>query len=271
MTENIDITSSFSIADWVELYVLYYDESISKSKIGNLTEASEEVVEGAINELISRCSMYGDKSPFKISGRNIVRNYRWEENPEILMCLVFALQGVYQKKGIDDGTKLFERISCEAVREYLNGEAEVIGFPSASGLIAQIESLSKRTSESLGSRKPLPKDKDKGVDILAWKSHGDGRNNQIILLIQAAAGKHFMKKKSISICAWKEFIESSANFIQGIAIPGIPSYPDDWREVRDDYNLIFDRIRICRSLKGKKLVDKNLRGEIKVWCKERLK
>ena len=91
--------------------------------------------------------------------------------PELMMCLIFSIRGVIVKKNDNDGTKLFEILSKYAIEGYIMGEAEVIGFPNKDRLSEQIENLSKKMNEIKGSRTPLPKDKDKGVDIIAWKTY----------------------------------------------------------------------------------------------------
>jgi hypothetical protein len=182
------------------------------------------------------------------------------------MCLIFSLKGVEKKKGVDDGTKLFEKLSNEAIKLYLGGKAEVIGFPNGKKLIKQMRSIAQKTFESIGHRKPKPKDKDKGVDIIAWKPHDDNRPNQVVLLLQCGAGANFSKKKPISIRAWNEFMHWSAAPIPGILIPRIVS-SEELTELRDDYNLIFDRVRIHKAVYNKRLSDGTLRKQILNWCK----
>jgi hypothetical protein len=233
---------------------------------GNL---KEEDIDSVIGEMVRRKNLYGDSAPFETDGRSIKPKIKWKDKPELIMCLIFSLFGVEKKKGKDDGTKLFERLSREAVKSYLGGEAEVIGFPNEKKLKEQIDCLSKRMFEQVGPRCPKPKDKDKGVDIIAWKPHGDNRSNQIILLLQCGAGFNHSQKKGISITAWCEFVNWSAKPIQGIMIPKIAS-DEEWIEIRDDYTLIFDRVRIYKAIYQKRLSDSKLKKQILDWCKGRL-
>ncbi len=266
--------SIYSIADWVEFYVIYENKTLSKSTMLALLQANdgnlkEEDIDSVLGEMIRRKNLYGDSAPFEVDGRSIKPKIKWKDKPELIMCLIFSLFGVEKKKGKDDGTKLFERLSREAVKSYLGGEAEVIGFPNKKKLKEQIGCLSKRMCEQKGSRCPKPDDKDKGVDIIAWKSHGDMRPNQIILLLQCGAGLNFSQKRAISIPAWREFVNWSAEPIQGIMIPKIAS-DEEWIEIRDYYNLIFDRIRIYKAIYQKRLSDSKLKKQILDWCKGRL-
>lgn len=270
MIELPDIYSIDRIADWAELYIILYHKPLSKSEMIDLIEAEEEDIDSTINELKNRFYLYGDASPFVVDGKSIRPKVKWEDEPELTMCLIFSLRGVEKKKGEDDGTKLFERLSREAVKSYLSGEAEVIGFPNAGRLREQMQRLSMQTCEEIGHRCPRPQDKDKGVDIVAWKPHGDGRPNQIVLLLQCGAGANFSQKKAISIVAWREFMHWSAEPIPGIMIPQIVS-KEDWIDTRDDYYLIFDRVRIYKAIYNKSLSDPGLRGQILAWCKSRIK
>ena len=271
MIDLPDTNSPCAMADLIEFRVIHEQKPMSKAKMAAVLQSyvpdlQVDTVDSVIGELERRCHLYGKSTPFAIDRDRITPLIKWEKTPELLMCLIFSLNGVRKKRGIDDGTKLFERLSNEVVRSYLGGEAEVIGFPNENGLIKQLQSISKKTGEGIGQRKPRPKDKDKGVDIIAWKPHGDDRPNQIVLLLQSGAGIHSSQKKPISVRAWHEFINWSADPIPGIIIPHIVSI-EGFTELRDDYNLIFDRVRICKAVYNKTLSDTSLRKQILTWCK----
>ncbi len=268
MIECTDTNDPLSIADWVEYYVIYNNQPLSKSKMGSLTAADEEILDSAIGELSRRTLLYGDSSPFQLNGSNVEPKYYWESKPELMLCLIFSLRGVERVAGQDDGTKLFERLSGEAAKAYLVGEAEVIGFPNGAHLIRQIEQLSQKTHELLGIRQPDPQDKDKGVDVVAWKPHGDHRENQVVLLLQCAAGANFFEKKQISLRAWKELIHWSVDPIRGIMIPHIPA-KEEWHDIMNDYDLIFDRVRIFKALYDIS-PSEDLRRDILSWCRNKL-
>jgi len=274
MIELPDLTSIERIADWIELSVIYQNKIFSKARIYSVLNNSgddieEAMVDSIVSELIRRGELYGDASPFVVEGKCIKPRLKWKKRPEMAMCLIFSIRGVKKKKGKNDGTKLFERLSREAARSYLNGEAEVIGFPDNEKLKTQIENISLNACEVTGKRCPAPQDKDKGVDIIAWKPHGDKRSNQIVLLLQCAAGINFEQKRSISLLAWNEFINWAVPPLQGIMIPSIPTN-DEWIKIRDYYYLIFDRVRIYRAIYKNPILNKNLRKEIFTWCKDNL-
>ena len=274
MIELTDTKSIYTIADWVEFNVIYDNRTFSKSRIFSQLRAIDDTVEEAtidsvMSELIRRSELYGNASPFIVEKKSIKPKVRWSHRPELTMCLIFSIRGVVKQKGEDDGTKLFEILSSEAVKSYLKGEAEVIGFEKQKRLRKQIKCISEKACERPGSREPRAKDKDKGVDIIAWKSHGDKRSNQIVLLLQCGAGIHFTAKKPISLTAWTEFVQWSARPVIGIMIPIIPS-EEQWIKIRDDYNLIFDRVRIYRALYNSSFSNRQLRKRILAWCRTAL-
>jgi hypothetical protein len=272
MIEPLDTTSVHSLADWVEYLAIYENKPVSKARITTYldkdsVEVGEEMIESVINEMDRRSSLYGNASPFTVDKGVIKPKAKWSETPELTMCLIFSLRGVKKKKGKDDGAKLFERLSKEAIHAYLGGEAKVIGFPNDRKLKEQIQDIAVTMCEEKGHDCPRPKAKDGGVDIIAWKSHGDRRPNQIILLIQCGAGSNWSSKQEIPVRTWKDrFFHFSATPIQGIAIPHIVQ-GDDFKDVQDRYNLIFDRVRIYKAIQGKCFSDSKLKKSILTWCK----
>ncbi|MCC1485641.1 hypothetical protein [Winogradskyella immobilis] len=279
-----DFNSIFRICDWIELYILCDSSRLSKSKLINMLNANgigstddvhstEVLVADIHSELERRERMMGDNPIFTLDDNQVVRRngHTWEDVPEYVMCLVFSLQGVKKIKGDEDGTKLFERIGKDVIASYLDGNAIVLGFPNSMSLNAQIEELAVKTNEIKSQdRCPANTDKDKGVDIIGWKEHKDGRNNQIVLLIQVAAGYHWNMKKAVSKKAWRDFVMWSADLNIGILVA---STLDEIRfqKANDDYNLVFDRIRIFISLYRRNLtIDNALRLLVKDWCVKEL-
>lgn len=260
-----------SVSDWIELYTIYYYKSISKSTIISLLNIEDETyVDSIINKLVNRSILYGDASPFEVEGRKIIPTIKWKDHPELTMCLIFSIWGAERKKGKNDGTKLFEKLSREAAKFYLNGEAEVIGFPNKKKLKEQFEHLTTLTSEEKGHREPGPSDKDKGVDIIAWKPHYDERSNQLIILLQCCAGIHYYQKSAIVLKTWNALMHWRADPIPGIMIPRIIA-DRDWVKMSDKYNLIFDRIRIYKAIHKKPLFDITLKEQILKWCENEFK
>ncbi|GAH27525.1 unnamed protein product [marine sediment metagenome] len=93
-----------SVADWIELYTIYYSKTISKSTIISMVDVEKETfIDSIFNELLNRSILYGDVSPFTVEGREIVPKINWDKQPGFTMCLIFSIWGVQQKRGEDVG------------------------------------------------------------------------------------------------------------------------------------------------------------------------
>ena len=273
-----DFNSISQTCDWIELYILCDSVKLSKSEMNRILNSnginvSEVHIADIFSELKRRQHMMGQNSTFVLNDKDIIyRNvYTWKDIPEYVMCLIFSLQGVKKIKDDNDGTKLFERISKDVIKSYLDGDAIILGFPNNMSLNDQLLEFGNLSNEIKSKdRIPANTDKDKGVDIIGWKSHLDGRNNQVILLIQAAAGYHWDLKKSISELAWRDFFMWSSPINIGIIIAGTLD-EIKFGKARDDYKLVFDRIRIFICLYQRNLViDSSLRELVVEWCNKEL-
>ena len=124
--------SSFKVADWVELFVATEEDLISKAKLTHLIEkaSGQEPNESFIcdvwRELKTREKRYG-VSPFTIDQFAMESKDGFSFKNAYIACLIISLFGAGEKtKG---ATKLFERLTCAAIKRYLNGEAMVFGWP----------------------------------------------------------------------------------------------------------------------------------------------
>jgi hypothetical protein len=274
-----DVNHNPKIADWVELYITYNNRPLSKSKLIKeiQKEASdledddvEPIVDSVFNELTHRIKFYGASCPYQIVGSTVTPNYKWSDLPEHTLCLIFSLYGVEKKKGVSDGTKFFEQISDVAIKSFFNCQTMILGFPNKSNLTGQVADFIRNSLEVKGHKNPKPKDKDKGVDIIAWKSFEDNRNNQLIMFIQCGAGYHFHQKKPIDIKGWARIIDFRVDPLTGIAIPGLVNDADTWESLSNEYKIVFDRPRIIKNLFASPHIDNALRSKLKAWCRKRL-
>jgi hypothetical protein len=274
---NFDYTDK--IADWVELYVLLYNRQISKSMLVKTISREypeldddyiEPIVDSVFNELEMRLKQYGIVNHYQVSGKNILPLIKWSDFPELTMCLIFSLYGVVKEKGKNDGTKYFELLSNIAIKSFFACESMVLGFPTKSNLSTQINTFITVSSENKGHKPPRPSDKDKGVDIIAWKPFADKRNNQWLLFMQCGAGLHFNAKKPMNINGWKRIIDFAVDPMTGIAIPALINDQNLWEDISDYYRIIFDRARLIKNIFNSPHIDPSLRKKIKNWCNSRL-
>lgn len=272
MIEFPDADSVDAIADWVELFVLREEKTVGKGYISSVLrsevgEIQEERVDSAMTELERRSNLYGPNPPFEVIGNTVKPRYKFEDVPEYALCLIFSLYGASEKS--NKGTKLFERLCHLALKNYLGGEAVTLGFPEEKTLTDSVTDLLSTLNELPGGTKPRSRAKDRGVDVVAWKSHGDNRSSQVVVLLQCGAGVNWRNKKQIPSHAWAGYIHWGVDPIPGIGIAKIID-EDKWNEVVDEYSLILDRARIYRSLYSVSISDRRLRTEVLKWCSNKI-
>jgi hypothetical protein len=265
------------IADWIELYLLFSKNQISKSKILSVLEKDgitieEEDVDSAIQELTRRLELYGKVKPYKIEKNNIFPNFDWKKFPEFALCLYYSTYGVGKTmKGTnrDMGTKLFEDIAKNCIESYLQSSGYLFGFPSKSSFKEQLDDFAKIIKENRFEN-PSPHDKDRDVDLIVFKQLDDVRDNCILLFVQCAAGKNWDEKKAVAIESYRRFLSFSLKAtISSLATTQIVDI-NEWRNACDDYGIIIDRARLYRMFSNGNIIPKKLKQEIVTWCKTKL-
>lgn len=260
------------VADWVELNVVFKNESLSKAKLiallneNGLEKDEDALFDSIIQEIERRQKLYGVDPPYEVVNNVIKPLKDWKDCAEYVLCLWFSYQGA---ENAHEGTRLFERVSGEAVKSYLHGECSVFGFPAALSLKDSVDNIATCLFEDRGSD-PNPQDKDRGVDIVAWKPFGDGRSGQVILLVQCAAGRRWRVKKQIPLQQWSQFIHWNFSIpVPSITITEVMDSAD-WKKQINDFGVIFDRARIFRNLyqNGPGTVDPDLHDEVIDWCQQ---
>jgi len=266
-------SSEDKIADWIELYTLFHYKTLSQEKLFSILreafgeEPEENLISDVWSVLIYRKKLYGINGPYKIEENKIIPQKKWSEIPTHAMNLIYSNYGVESFN--DKGTKLFERYSGEAIKKYLNGNILVLGFPSNKNLAEHVEYIIELLNEEKGTKKPDSRKKDRGVDVIVWKSHGDTRSNNIIILFQCGVGKNWQSKKNIIVDSWRRYVAWAVEPGVGITMPAVISL-ENWEDKSDEYKLLIDRPRLYRLLVKTKL-ERNLKTEIVKWCKTRFK
>jgi hypothetical protein len=259
------------VADWVEFYVCATKNGLSKSELLTYIEDSSgsepdaTFIDDVWQELEIRLSLYGgEKPPYEVNAREIISLIDWESHPEYLVCVILSIDG----NAIDSVStgKLFERLSCKAVKKYFNGEAVIYGFPQKQ----TVEEISLLMNETF-SFNPSSNFKDRGVDIICWKPFGDKRKSQISAIIQCAAGFNWKGKLlSIPVDAWRQYILWSGSLpIKGFTTPTIIN-EDVFHDVVTDSGLMFDRPRLYRNLQHENNDDANLQNDLINWCTSKI-
>jgi hypothetical protein len=177
-----------------------------------------------------------------------------------MTCVILSIDG--NSVNSTSTGKLFERLSCEAVKSYMNGEAIIYGFPQKQ----TVEEIATKMNERFNYA-PTANFKDRGVDIIGWKSFEDNRKSQFVGLFQCAAGFNWNKKLlDIPIDAWKSYISWSSTIpFKGFITPIIID-EDIFHECTLSGGVMIDRPRLYRSIQKLNLHDVNLKKELIEWC-----
>jgi len=265
-----DATNISVVADWIELSVAYEKSSVLKSAVSSKIEGasgdepSDAFLSSIWDELEIRMSLYGEHPPFICNHEEIMPNLDWEECPEYLMFLILSLNG--NPINPTPTGKLFERISREAVKNYLSGNAVVFGHPAR----YSVADLCGFTNEKFKSELP-PNYNDRGLDVMGWKPFNDRRGNQILIMMQCAGGHNWISKTGdVVLRAWTEkYMTFGCKPVRGFSTVVVVSNNERFEEVSFETDLLFDRPRLYRCTVDLE-VETTLRPEVITWCKDRI-
>lgn len=257
-----------TVADWVELFILQHEEPLSKSALlSHVTSEQGEEPESSFmddvwGELEYRLSLYGPNPPYEVTRTVVNPLLKWKDKPEYAMCLILSIMGNSEEPGL--AGKLFERYSGEAIKKYVGGDVIIYGHPSKQ----KVEDVARSTGERYVSS-PTSNFKDRGLDVVAWKSFGDARGGQIALLIQCAAGANWRSKLlSVPYDAWTSYILWGCKPLKGVSLPCI--VPKSlFEECSYDAGVIFDRARLYVYSINETFSD-TLKQELINWCEPRM-
>jgi len=247
--------------EWLELNLLKNNEPLSKSKISSLVDGvDEQTIDGWLSTLEWRTLLY-NKPIYNISKNKITPNFSWKEIPEYFLCVYYSFYGANDNSG---GTGLFEKISAQALKNFLNGEVFTFGFPAGKGFNENLDEIETLCFETRNMRADSTY-KDDGVDVLGYKSFKDNRSSNLYVLQQCAAGKHWAKKNAINMNNWTNYlIWFPENIIQSISTVEFV-LPKTWNKRTSSFGMLFDRLRIYNFLYEQN-VESSLRTEVSTWC-----
>jgi hypothetical protein len=258
-----DATSPEVVADWVELFITFGKGDISKTQLSSYVQASrgsdpdDDFVDNVWDILRSRILLYGNPAPFAVHPLLVDSLIDWEEYPEYLACLIYSLEGNPNTPHASaaEAGKYFERISNEAIKNYIRGESIIYGFPADQDLTTIANSILK---EHFNYSPPHYR-KDRNLDIIAWRSFEDNRASQIILFVQCASGNNWKTKiKELNLRAWEQYIHFAAPLLKGFSVPVIIADKELLKEISTDAGVVIDRPRLFRGTFGKTFSDASL-------------
>jgi len=263
-------SSKNDVANWVEFFICATKNNLSKAELSSFLESSSgsepdnTFIDDVWQELASREFLYGENPPFQVDLREIICTLNWEEIPEYLVCVILSIDG----NAVDTSStgKLFERLSCKAIKNYMGGNAIIYGFPQKQTL----EEVAQILNETF-ILNPTSNFKDRGVDIISWKPFGDNRKSQIVGLFQCAAGYNWTKKLlGIPLNAWRQYIHwsNSLPFV-GFTTPVFIS-DEAFHNAVTDAGLMLDRPRLFRNIQKSTDNDDILKNELINWCTDKI-
>jgi len=276
-----DAQSPQAVADWIELELAADEPKSSKTKVSSIVESvagsepGEAFLSDVWRQLEERQSRYSGRF-FFCDGDLVHRSLDQPTPPEYTACLLFSLYGVSDERRT--GPKIFERLSAEAIKNYLQGKAFVFGWPVLpdvqSDIALRVRDLTAAARERFGEA-PAERYKDRGVDVIAWKpfvehSAGEHRSNQLVILAQCAAGANWRQKTGqLPYKAWTQYVHWACDPVQGFAIPCV--IPTElWHDIsREAGGILFDRIRIVNLLPNG-VQEEGLRAGIRAWVAQEL-
>ena len=257
------------------------------SASGELMES--EILEGGptvladnvADELDFRTQTLRDAYPFTIHSRT--ETWSLEVHPDRLnvpaariyvFCLLISalrdgrlLSGPIQKAAAEDFTRLFQEIAYHAATQLMGNGGVSFGWPRPDGskFLEAVHKFSQAYGIGEAKGMPLPssshKEKDEGIDVIAWRSFSDKRPGQLLLLGQVASGNDWVNKPVQTAVArfldW--FVTRPANYyVPAIFIPFVqhhrfepvgsqayePAVRDHCRRTELTFGLVVDRLRI---------------------------
>jgi hypothetical protein len=246
--------------EWIELNLLRKFTSISKSTILSILQdtADEDTVDSWISELELRNSML-TKPYYEFEGNTITPLLSWQDCPEYYLCLHFACYGA-SKDTV--GTRLFERISAIALKNFIGGEVYALGFPNEGNLNTHLDEIALKCFETRGMQANSDY-KDDGVDVICYKSFNDNKSSNLYVLLQCAAGIHWKTKKTIELDRWSQYIYwTRKNIITSISTAEHVK-KSQWEKSATDFGIIMDRTRINNWYIN--AIDADIRNEAIDW------
>ena len=256
------------VADWVELYIVLNRDSISKSTLTSSLaqekgdDPSADFVDDIWLELEYRRLLYGSSPPFNLDTRSVFPIIGRENNHAYIMCLLLSILG--NNEDTTNTGKLFERLSGEAIRNYIKGRVLIYGHPSKQ----TVEDIAVNTNERFNFS-PTANFNDRGLDIIAWIPFEDNRCGQTVILFQCAAGNNWKSKLlSLPIEAWNNYIAWGSKPLKGFTLPKVIR-KKSFEECSYEAGIIIDRARIYRNIFDEE-INGTLKQDVKAWCDHKI-
>ena len=174
---------------------------------------------------------------------------------ELLLFLGLEQSAFRSDKKWVRATSLLEGVAKHALLSYWGPRTSCLrfGWPSEDGRPKSFPDaigwLAGRLGLSEGKANPHPKQKDGGLDVIAWSAFDDTKGSFAVLLGQVTVGLNDLASKGqdIPVHQWVGWIEFGVPPITALILPFVLSVSDDlWGDLQYRANVVLDRLRICQ-------------------------
>lgn len=108
--------------------------------------------------------------------------------------------------------------------------------------------------------------KDDGGGLSTHTSFLDGRAANLYILMQCAAGKHWVDKQQIALDRWAGYLDwPRGSLVAGMATVQFVD-PTRWHDLNLEFGVLVDRVRIHKTREG---MGAGTRAAVEGWVEER--
>ena len=281
---------AFVIADFIELQCLLSQEPVSTYSLRSLfsmpddeinndgVESSDDISIDKLEDGIKECeqrAMYCPASyPFGVNENSIEPHVLEGVYKEIYQFLLLSTRLNMKSQSVQaghDATKLFEELCTKVAEEYLgtHSKAFVFGTACAGTFKDKVENVIKTLHLNSTFNIPLGstgRQKDAGVDVIAYIPFADQKDSQLIVIGQCKTGTHW--DGMLTSTRPEVFFESHFSHRPFADVGRMffvsESYGmDRWEERSRKAGIMFDRTRIMEYIPSK--LDGGLLNRIMEW------
>lgn len=205
----------FVVADFIELQCMLSQEPVSAYSLRSLfsmsddeinndgVESSDDIsiekLEDGIKECEQRATCCPASYPFGVNATSIEPHMAERVNKEIYKFLLLSTRLDMKTQAVQAGhnaTKLFEELCAKVAEEYLgtHSKAFVFGTACAGSFKDKVENVINTLHLNSTFNIPLGstgRQKDAGVDVIAWIPFADQKDSQLIVIGQCKTGTHW--------------------------------------------------------------------------------
>jgi hypothetical protein len=239
---------------------------------------TEGVIDAVFSEAEKRIQACGENNyPFELQHNVLTcRDSRYSQVYSFLLLL-----SVYGEKAVAgvNAAKLFEDVCARAIAIYLGcsknpASTYVFGFPRRIGAkhfpkaVHELCTIRLLEGEPDSAFPNVSAKKDAGLDIVAWLPFPDRKRSKIIVFAQCATGELWWgKRNELQPSSWCNKWLTKHPSVLPLKMFLVPHSISDneWAELAYDAGVVFDRFRITHF--AEQGISKDLRNEIKEWCK----